>query len=146
MIVRSLIAAVLLCGVLVQPVGAQKSIKGFVAPPGFGTDYHSYYSYKSGFKAYKSGDYAAALRIWTEDAERGVDESQFSLAWMYDKGLGIPQDYILGHMWSNLAAAQGNETAAKNREIAAEKMTPADISKAQRLAKACLKREYKRCD
>ena len=35
----------------------------------------------------------------------------------------------------NLAAAQDNEDAGKNRDIVAEKMTPADISKAQAMAR-----------
>ncbi len=54
---------------------------------------------------------------------------------MYFSGLGVPQDYVLAHMWFNLAASQGRKTAAKNRDIVAKKMTPADVSKAQRLAK-----------
>ena len=39
------------------------------------------------------------------------------------------------HMWFNLAAAQGIELASKNRDIIANKMTPAQISEAQRLAR-----------
>ncbi len=54
---------------------------------------------------------------------------------MYAKGEGVPQDYVQTHMWFNLAAAQGHEDARKNRDIAAESMTPADISEAQRLAR-----------
>ena len=41
-------------------------------------------------------------------------------------------------MWSNLAAAQGLELAAKNRGIVAERMTPAKIMEAQHLARASL--------
>jgi hypothetical protein len=41
-------------------------------------------------------------------------------------------------MWFNLAAAQGNETAAGNYDIVAGLMAPADISEAQRLARAWL--------
>ena len=38
-------------------------------------------------------------------------------------------------MWFNLAATQGVETARENRDIVAEMMTVADVSKAQKLAR-----------
>jgi hypothetical protein len=38
-------------------------------------------------------------------------------------------------MWFNLAVAGGLTDAAKNRETAATKMTPAQIAEAQRLAR-----------
>ena len=38
-------------------------------------------------------------------------------------------------MWYNLAAAKESELGRKNRDITAKKMTAADISKAQRLAR-----------
>jgi hypothetical protein len=38
-------------------------------------------------------------------------------------------------MWFNIAASNGYKDAAKNRDIIAERMTPADISKAQRMAR-----------
>ena len=51
---------------------------------------------------------------------------------------GVLQDYVQAHMWFNLAAALGSKKAIKNRDIAAERMTPADISKAQRMAREWL--------
>ena len=45
------------------------------------------------------------------------------------------QDYVLAHMWYNLAAAQDAGVAAKNRDRVAAKMTPAQIAEAQRLAR-----------
>jgi TPR repeat protein len=56
----------------------------------------------------------------------------------YLNGWGVPKDYVLAHMWWNLAAAQGDEEAVKNRDIAAGMMTPAQIAKAQRLAREWL--------
>jgi hypothetical protein len=38
-------------------------------------------------------------------------------------------------MWFNLAAAQGNESAKKNRDIAASHMTRDQLAQAQRLAR-----------
>ncbi len=60
---------------------------------------------------------------------------------MYGTGLGVPQDYVQAHKWYNIAATslppgKNHDTATKNRDIVAKKMTPADVSKAQKLARA----------
>ena len=59
---------------------------------------------------------------------------------MYDRGQGVPQDYVQAHMWFNLAASRhqpgaDRDQSAKNRDIIAKRMTPADVSKAHRLAR-----------
>ena len=41
-------------------------------------------------------------------------------------------------MWFNLAAAQGAESAVKNKEMATKLMNPAQVAKAQRLAREWL--------
>jgi hypothetical protein len=41
-------------------------------------------------------------------------------------------------MWSNLAAAQGNEDAQDNKDRAEQQMTPAQIAEAQRLSREWL--------
>jgi hypothetical protein len=48
-------------------------------------------------------------------------------------------------MWWNLAAASGHEQAKSNKGILIKKMTPQDISKAQDLARECVKKNYKDC-
>ena len=77
---------------------------------------------------------------WVEATERlaakqGVTVALVSLGKMHAKGRGVPQDYIQAHMWFNLAAAQGNESAAENRDQIAEKLSPADVLEAQRMAR-----------
>ena len=79
-------------------------------------------------------DYADALKWYRLAAEQGLASAQTNLGLMYSKGRGVPQDYVQAHMWYNLAAAQGNETGTKNRDIVAARMTPADVSIAQRPA------------
>jgi hypothetical protein len=64
---------------------------------------------------------------------------------MYTKDQGVLQDNIYAHMWSNIAASLGNDPASKNREIIAKRMTPADISAAQKLARECVAKNYKGC-
>ncbi len=66
--------------------------------------------------------------------------AQYNLGVMYDIGRGVPQDYAQAHMWLNLAASRfppgkDRDNAVKNRDIVAEKMTPAQISEAQKLAR-----------
>jgi hypothetical protein len=48
-------------------------------------------------------------------------------------------DFVLAHMWFNLAAAQGYQdalsSAVKSRDYLASQMTPAQIAEAQKLAR-----------
>jgi TPR repeat protein len=89
------------------------------------------------------GDFPAAARIVRPLAEHGDPDAQKSLGTMYELGLGVPQDYVLAHMWFNLVAAQAvdekdrplRQLAAESRDRVAAKMTPAQIAKAQRLAR-----------
>ena len=53
---------------------------------------------------------------------------------MYVEGAGVPQNYILAHMWWNLSAITGNKKAAHNRNRVAKDMTRSQIAEAQKLA------------
>jgi len=68
-------------------------------------------------------------------AEQGDAEAQANLWAMYYKGRGVLQDYVLAHMWTNLAAAQGNEDAIKARSNLDKLMTQDQLAEAQRLAR-----------
>ncbi len=91
--------------------------------------------FEAGVEAYNRGDYATALKEWRPLAEQGDAVAQYFLAHMYENGQGVPQDDVQARMWLNLAAAQGNKTARKMRGILAEKMTPAQLADAQRMAR-----------
>jgi len=52
---------------------------------------------------------------------------------------------MLTHMWYNIAASQGYKYATKHRDLIAGKMTPADISTAKKLARKCIRKNYKGC-
>ena len=80
-------------------------------------------------------DHAEAVRLYRLAAEQGLAEAQSNLGVLYDNGYGVAQDFVQAYMWFTLAAAQGFESAAENRELIAGEMTPADISEAQRLAR-----------
>ena len=85
------------------------------------------------------------MKWYRKSAEQGNAEAQNNLGFMYGKGNGVLQDDVYAHMWFNIAASNGNDGAMKNRDIAAKKMTAADISKAQALARECVKKNYKGC-
>ncbi len=80
-------------------------------------------------------DYAEAARWYRKAAEQGNAKAQYHLGSMYGTSRGVPQDYVQAYKWWNLAGAQGNKYAIKNRDHVAEKMTPAQIAEAQRLAR-----------
>ena len=67
--------------------------------------------FQKGLDAYKSGDYATALREWSLLAEQGYSGAQYNLGKMYKDGLGVPEDYAEAARWYRLAAEQGDERA-----------------------------------
>lgn len=83
-------------------------------------------------------DYADAVKWYRKAAEQGDALPQNNLGFMYAEGHGVPQDYVQAHMWFDLAAAQGLQEAINNRDFIAAYMTPADVTKAQQLAREWL--------
>jgi len=69
---------------------------------------------KNGLTAYKSGDYATALREWEPLAKQGYADAQTFLGIMYEKGQGVPQDYKTAVKWLRLAAERGYAPAQPN--------------------------------
>ena len=78
-------------------------------------------------------------------AKQGYAYAQNNLARMYYLGTGVPKDYVFAYMWANIAASSGDKNAVNGRDIVAKKMTPADISTAQKLARECVRKKYKGC-
>ncbi len=91
-------------------------------------------------------DYAEAVKWYRLAAEQGVAVAQTNLGVRYSKGQGVLQDNVAAHMWYNIGSANGNALGGKNRDVIAQKMTPADISEAQRRAKVCMASDYQDCD
>ena len=86
-----------------------------------------------------------AVKWYRLAAEQGDAVAQSNLAVMYATGQGVIQDNVYAHMWCNIAASNGSENAKKGKDILAKQMTPQDISKAQDLARECVKKNYKDC-
>jgi V8-like Glu-specific endopeptidase len=97
--------------------------------------------------AYANGDGvlqddAEAVRWYRLAADQGYPAAQFNLGIAYANGWGVPRDLINAYMWVNLSVMRGIQnpaaaiTAAKSlKTIAQEKMTPAQIAEAQKLAR-----------
>ena len=68
-------------------------------------------------------------------AEQGNAEAQSLLGACYWEGQGVPKDYVLAYMWLNLSAAAGDALAQKARESVEKKMSPEQITEAQRMCR-----------
>ena len=108
---------------------------------------HTGAQFKLGVMHYKGEGmqqtYTEAVKWFGKAAEQGRVDAQFNLGVMYYNGESVTQDYISAHMWFNLAAAKGCDKAAKDRDVIAAKMMPADIAKAQRMAREWLAKHGK---
>ncbi|MDC0576256.1 sel1 repeat family protein [Nitrosomonadaceae bacterium] len=79
------------------------------------------------------------------EAEQGIAFSQVRLGMLYFFGNSLIRDSVRGYMWVSLGASNGDENGNKVKDIMAKEMTPAQISKAQDMARDCLKKSYKNC-
>ena len=91
--------------------------------------------FQDGLDAYNKQDYKEAVRLYRLSAEQGFAGAQYNLGVMYGKGLGVPQDYALAHMWFNLSGSNGNKGGVENRNIVEKRMTKQQIEKAQEMAR-----------
>ena len=84
-------------------------------------------------------DYTEAVTWYRKAAEQGHADAQFNLGLMYANGEGVPQDNVEAHMWLNLATSrltgEQRERPVTVRDDLATRMTPADLSEAQRRAR-----------
>jgi TPR repeat protein len=69
-------------------------------------------NYEKGFRAYKSGDYAAAFELLKTETRYSIVRA--TLGFMYFSGLGVTQDYSKAVEWFVAAAQQGHVVAQKN--------------------------------
>jgi uncharacterized protein len=79
-------------------------------------------------------DYAAAASWCRKAADQGNSLAQYYLGNMYLYGQGVSQELVSALVWLKLAAEGGIEDAAVNRDIAASRMHPAQITEAEKRA------------
>jgi hypothetical protein len=91
---------------------------------------HFYSEGKGGY----SQNFAEALKWFQRAADQQESGGQYFLGSMYFEGQGVSRDLVTSYMWFSLAAAQGDDKAAKARDGIAEQMTPAQIAEAKQRA------------
>ncbi|MGE3259322.1 MAG: tetratricopeptide repeat protein [Geobacter sp.] len=79
-------------------------------------------------------DYKQAAKWYQKAADQGHASAQYNLGIVYENGYGITQNYSIAHMWYNIAGANGKAGAVEGRNRIAQRMTPQQISEAQKLA------------
>jgi TPR repeat protein len=106
-------------------------------------------TFEDAVDAHDRGDYAKALRLIRPLANNGDARAQFNLGLMYVTGQGVQQDNAAAALWFREAAeqgyalaqsnlgTQGEQRAVKTLEMAERRMTQAQISEAQKLARGC---------
>ena len=91
-------------------------------------------------------NYTKAFNWYLKSAMRGVWIAQGELGMMYSNGRGVLQDFVQAYAWLNLAASRGDmvdswlRVAVSQRDRVLEKMTPAQVAEAQKLAAELLNR------
>ena len=80
--------------------------------------------YDTGKRAWDAGRPAEALEQWLAAADAEDRRAMLALGRPYLQGLGAPQDYVLAHMWFNLAASRGAKEAIELRDAPAAKTAP----------------------
>ncbi len=81
--------------------------------------------------------YSVAADLYMHGAVQGDPFSQAMLGLMYDKGHGVPLNFVLAYTWLNLATAHTSgsqrDAYARFRDAVASKMSTNEINEAQYL-------------
>ena len=66
------------------------------------------------YVAYDRADIKQALRIWMETAQGGDPEAQTNVGEIYERGMGVPPDFVSAAQWYQKAADKGYSRALFN--------------------------------
>ena len=91
--------------------------------------------YNNAMRHFEQQEYQQALQAFREAARSGDPHAQYMLGRMHAAGNGTTQDFVEAHKWYNLAASRGHPHAAAARDALAERMTSAQIARAQQAAR-----------
>jgi len=75
------------------------------------------------------------METYLQGIAYAIAAAKHALGGLHAEGLGVRRDDVEAFMWFQLAVDQGESDAANNRDWLAERMTPAQIAEAQRLAR-----------
>ena len=81
-------------------------------------------------------DLQQAVKWFSMAAERGVLDSQFNLAVLYQNGNGVPRSLEDAYVWYAIAGAQGDKIAVQRSDALARDLSPELLKAAQARVKA----------
>jgi TPR repeat protein len=89
-------------------------------------------NFEAGIVAYQANDLPLAYKEFLAAAEKGHADSQFNVALMYERGIGVGKDEKDAVVWYGKAASQGNSGAQFNLGVLYEhgRGTKVDFTKA----------------
>jgi localization factor PodJL len=67
-------------------------------------------------------------------AEYGIRDSQYNLAVLLARGLGLPKDLVKSYTWFAIVAAAGDADAARKRDDVAARLTSSELAAANAAA------------
>ena len=88
-------------------------------------------------------DSKEAVKWYQKAAFQGQATAQYALGFIYANGEGVEQNFVTGYAWWNIAATNGDQNAKKVLPQVAKDMTPAQIAKAEALAKEMIAKNPK---
>jgi TPR repeat protein len=86
-----------------------------------------------------------AVKWYRMAAEQGHASAQYKLGLMFSTSQSSVQDNVRAHMWYNISVANGSALGGERRDEIVDEMTPADVSKAQAMARECMSSGYEDC-
>ena len=88
--------------------------------------------FEKGIAAYEANNLPLAYKEFRASADEGHADSQFNVALMYEKGMGVEKDEKQAVVWYGKSAAQGNSAAQFNLGVLYEngRGTAVDFAKA----------------
>lgn len=79
-------------------------------------------------------NYKYAYQRFEQAARMNNHEAQYLIGIMHRDGMGVPVSRDMAYAWLNIAASNGNEIAALERERMATLMSPAEMARAQEIS------------
>jgi localization factor PodJL len=79
-------------------------------------------------------NYTSAALWFGKAAEYGIRDSQYNLAVLLARGLGLPKDLVKSYTWFAIVAATGDTDAARKRDDVAARLTSSELAGANAAA------------
>ncbi|MGH6796457.1 MAG: tetratricopeptide repeat protein [Methylocella sp.] len=79
-------------------------------------------------------NYTSAALWFGKAAEYGIRDSQYNLAVLLARGLGLPKDLVKSYTWFAIVAAAGDADAARKRDDVATRLTSSELAAANAAA------------